>query len=159
MKRPPRIGMTTTRIERNVPGGDWYVRPNTYDEAVVAAGGIPVSIPAFVPDELLDHYLDMLDGFLFIGGADLPGECYGREDFPGSKTLDLYVAQNHLTLVKKVFSRDLPVLGICLGMQEFNVAFGGKLIPDLGEKTPRHRKEGEAQYHDGIIEPDRKSVV
>ena len=61
----PRIGMTTIRFARNVPGGDWYVRPNTYDEAVTAAGGLPVSIPAFVPEKLLDDYLDMIDGMLF----------------------------------------------------------------------------------------------
>ena len=149
----PRIGMTTTRFARNVPGGDWYVRPNTYDEAVTAAGGLPVSIPAFVPEKLLDDYLDMIDGMLFIGGADLPPSFYGEADLPGSVVLDQHVAQNHLTLVKKVFARNIPVLGICLGMQEINVAFGGKLIRDLGERTPEHRKDGSAQYHWGTIEP------
>jgi len=155
MSSPPRIGMTTTRFARREPGGDWYVRPNTYDEAVVAAGGLPVSIPAFVPEELLDPYLDMIDGMLFIGGADLPPSFYGGGPAAG-ETLDPHVARNHLSLVRKVFDRGIPVLGICLGMQEMNVALGGKLIPDLGERTALHRKDGAAQYHWGTVEPDTR---
>ena len=155
MISPPRIGLSTTRIARDVPGGDLYIHPSTYDKAVTAAGGLPVAIPAFVPEELLDPYLDMLDGMLFIGGPDLPPALYGGGE-PTGATLDLPVARNHLTLVEKVFARGLPALGICLGMQEFNVAFGGKLIPDLGERTVLHRREGGPQYHRGTIEPDTR---
>ena len=152
---PPRIGLTTTRIARDVPGGDLYIHPCTYDKAVIEAGGLPVAIPAFVPEALLDHYLNMIDGMLFIGGADLPPSLYGG-GAPTGVTLDLHVAQNHLTLVEKVFSRGLPVLGICLGMQELNVAFGGKLISDLGEQASLHVRKGGAQYHWGTIEPNTR---
>ena len=152
---PPRIGLTTTRIARDVPGGDLYIHPCTYDKAVTEAGGLPVAIPSFVPEELLDHYLDMIDGMLFVGGADLPPSLYGG-GAPTGVTLDVHVAQNHLTLVRKVFARGIPVLGICLGMQELNVAFGGKLIPDLREKTAVHRREGGAQYHWGTIVPNTR---
>lgn len=152
MKKVPRIGLTTVLHARNVYSGDWYVRASTYDEAVLSAGGIPVSIPAMVPENRLDSYLDLVDGMIFIGGPDIPSKFYGGKPNPKENLLPESVTLNHLALVRKVFARKIPVLGICLGMQELNVANGGKLIQDLGGLVPYHRQPDRDQYHRGIIE-------
>ena len=148
----PRIGLTTVQHVRKAFDGNWYVRASTYDESILSAGGIPVSIPALVPENTLDSYLDLLDGMIFIGGPDIPPALYGEKPNPKINSLPEFAALNHLSLVRKVFSRKIPVLGICLGIQELNVANGGKLIQDLGDLVPYHRQPGQDQYHRGIIE-------
>ena len=149
----PRIGLTTLFHERPGNAGNWFVRPDKYDEAVVDAGGLPISIPAFVPDEILDRYLDLIDGMLFIGGPDIPPSFYGQTPHPSVKPLPDFVARNHFALIRKVFARNIPLLGVCLGMQELNTANGGSLIQDLGKLTEMHRCEVGDQYHGAVIEP------
>lgn len=158
MKKTPLIGMTTLCFERNSIGGHWFVSNNTYSQAILASGAIPVPIPSNLKEDELDIYLDKVDGILFIGGPDLPPKFYGQEPCFELNTLPDFVAQNHLTLVKKTYAKKIPMLGICLGMQEFNVAFGGKLIQDLQEKTPIHRINNplEDQVHKAQILPDTK---
>ena len=58
-----------------------------------------------------------------------------------------------MTLAGKAFERNIPVLGICLGMQELNVANGGRLIQHLGERTAMHRMDGGDQYHMAELAP------
>lgn len=146
-KKMPLIGMTTLRQDapRNF---SFYVRMDSYDKAVTAAGGLPVSIPAFADENLLESYLDAVDGVLFIGGPDIPPHFYTDEaPHPSLHTLEEKVAENHLLLVKKCFGRKLPLFGICLGMQELCAGNGGSLIQHLEEKTPIHSAPGVDTYH------------
>ena len=152
MAYSPRIGLTTVQQVCSRPGGDWYVRGSAYDQAVIASGGIPVSIPAYASENLLDEYLEMVDGIVLIGGKDIPPSCYGMRPSPKEKYLPEPVVRNHFALIRKVFARKIPVLGICLGMQELNVVNGGKLIQDLGELNPYHRDPVEDRYHRGVVE-------
>ena len=55
----PRIGLTTLFHERSGNAGNWFVRPDKYDEAVVDAGGLPISIPAFVPEKMLESLAEV----------------------------------------------------------------------------------------------------
>jgi len=154
MKSAPRIGLTTLLEPCAGVAGDWYVRPHKYDLAIVEAGGLPVSIPAFADDRTLEQYLDMLDGLLFIGGTDIPPHFYGGEPHPKIRPLPETVAVNHLKLVRMAFQRPLPLVGICLGMQEMNVGNGGGILADLGELTPYHRRSGGDQFHRALLKPD-----
>ena len=156
MKSVPRIGLTTLFKENPGVAGDWYVRPHKYDLAVVEAGGLPLSIPAFADDKLLEQYMEMLDGMLFIGGPDIPPHLYGGEPHPKICPLEENVARNHLKLVRMAFRRSIPVVGICLGMQELNAAGGGAIIPDLGDLVPYHKRSGGDQYHQAVLEPDSR---
>ena len=158
MNNTPLIGMTTLCFERNSIGGHWFVSNNTYSQAILACGAIPLPIPSNLEDQELDIYLDKVDGVLFIGGPDLPPKFYGQEPCFELNTLPDFVAKNHLSLVRKTYDKKIPMLGICLGMQEFNVAFGGKLIQDLQDKTPIHRISNplEDQVHMAEILPDTK---
>ena len=84
MESVPKIGLTTLFKENPGVAGDWYVRPHKYDLSIAEAGGLPVSIPAFAGDKLLEQYMEMLDGILFIGGPDIPPHLYGGEPPPCS---------------------------------------------------------------------------
>ena len=156
MKSAPRIGLTTLLEPCAGVAGDWYVRPHKYDLAIVEAGGLPVSIPAFADDKTLEQYLDMLDGLLFIGGTDIPPHFYGGEPHPKIRPLPETVAVNHLKLVRMAFQRPLPLVGICLGMQEMNVGNGGGILADLGELTPYHRRSGGDQFHRALLKPNSR---
>ncbi|HEX8105501.1 MAG TPA: gamma-glutamyl-gamma-aminobutyrate hydrolase family protein [Solirubrobacteraceae bacterium] len=92
--------------------------PRSYSDAVQRAGGLALLLP---PDEAVvadpDELLDRLDGLILAGGADL-GDVPERDRF-------------EMALALRAFERDLPLLGICRGMQLMNVARGGTLIPHL----------------------------
>lgn len=102
-----------------------------YTKAVELAGGIPLVIPFSLNKETLEQSLNMCDGLLLTGGADVNPFLYNEER---SKKLgnikperDLY--EKELYYIAK--EKKLPILGICRGMQIINVLEGGTLYQDL----------------------------
>jgi putative glutamine amidotransferase len=86
--------------------------------------------------------LDSLDGLLLTGGADINPARYGRTN-AGSDEVDDVRDALELRLLKEALAADLPVFGICRGLQLFNVAFGGTLVQHLGSDVHR-QKPGKA---------------
>jgi putative glutamine amidotransferase len=111
----------------------------SYVEAVQQAGALVLMLP---PDELLledpGEVLDLLDGLVLAGGADIDPAGYGEEAHP--ETLDTVPERDRfeIALVLAAVERDLPVLGICRGMQLINVAYGGSLLQHLPERFGHH---------------------
>jgi putative glutamine amidotransferase len=109
--------------------------PYNYVEAVQRAGGLALMLPvdpAVVEDP--DEALDLLDGLVLAGGADIDPGSYGRQAHV--ETVDTVPERDafEIALTRGAIERDLPVLGICRGMQLINVACGGTLqqhLPDL----------------------------
>ncbi len=114
--------------------------PMNYIQAIQRAGGLAVMLP---PDEQLvaepAEILAMLDGLILAGGADIDPSSYGAE--PDPMTVDTVPARDRfeVALARGAIERDLPLLGICRGMQLINVACGGTLIQHL----PDHVGHGE----------------
>lgn len=111
----PIIGITLDFSE----GGGFSPRPyyairNSYFDRVKEAGGVPIAIP-YQP-ELIDEYLEMIDGLIIPGGDfALDADWYEGADgpaFPNSPRLEFDIA-----IIKKALSRNIPLLGICAGMQ------------------------------------------
>lgn len=100
----------------------WYV------DAVREAGGRAVLLP---PDSGDADVLDRLDGFILIGGADVGPANYGAEPHPTVDTPRVERDASELLLCRGARERDLPMLGICRGMQVMAVAHGGSLLQDL----------------------------
>jgi len=104
----------------------------SYVEAVQRAGGIVLMLP---PDEEVaadpGELLDLLDGLILAGGADIDAASYGEAAH--AKTVETVPERDRfeIALARGAIERDMPVLGICRGMQLINVAFGGTLMQHL----------------------------
>ncbi len=137
MSRRPLIGLSGRRkVASQLEGtpeslrhleGDWYYAD--YARGVLAAGGLPVHLPLdAAPDEFADH----LDGVLISGGADVNPDRYGAALDPTTEFEDIRDAYE-LALLDLAAERELPMLGICRGLQLLNVHAGGTLHQDVPE--------------------------
>jgi putative glutamine amidotransferase len=114
--------------------------PHSYILAVQRAGALPLMLP---PDPLVaehpDLVLDLVDGLLLAGGADLDPELYGARRAEETQHSVRERDEFEIALTRRAIERDIPFLGICRGMQVLNVARGGTLIQHL----PTHFGHGE----------------
>ena len=128
--------------------------PRTYVRAIARAGGRPLLI-APTPDDLADPsaLLDLLDGVLVTGGADLDPGAYGEAAHAETEPAVAERDEFELLLVRAATERDLPTLGICRGMQVVNVAYGGALEQHLPDRLERdiHRGDG-GEFADHRVE-------
>ncbi|HYW79186.1 MAG TPA: gamma-glutamyl-gamma-aminobutyrate hydrolase family protein [Thermoguttaceae bacterium] len=108
-----------------------------YFEAITKAGAIPVVIPALEDEEDLDRVLELLDGVVMIGGADLDPRNDGFMCHPSMRLLDSRREQFDRMLMRLVARRRMPVFGIGCGMQLLNITLGGNLFFHLPEDMPR----------------------
>ena len=106
-----------------------------YVEGVRLAGGRALVLPADpLWAEQPQDVLDLLDGLLVVGGDDLAPEEYGAERHPACGRRHQRRDAVELGLVRAALERELPLLGICRGIQVLNVARGGSLIQHLPEQ-------------------------
>jgi putative glutamine amidotransferase len=107
----------------------------SYLEAIQAAGGLALMLP---PDPELgrdpDQVLDLLDGLVLAGGSDIDPARYGAERHPETRDTVPERDAFEIALARRAWERDLPLLGICRGMQLINVARGGTLIQHLPDE-------------------------
>ena len=125
---------------------------------VDVAGALPLMF-AGTPDITdIDALLEVVDGVLLTGGrANVHPSRFGAEPHPKHEPYDLRRDALALTLVEVCVARGVPLLGICRGFQEMNVAFGGSLHPEIRELPGRvnHRMPRLAT---GEIHPDHDVV-
>lgn len=130
--RRPLIGLTAYEQHVQYNGNDLVagMLPMTYVKAVHATGGRAVLI---TPDDPGTDVLDSLDGIVFAGGGDIDPKYWGERLHPAADVDELRDT-SELMLMKAALDRDLPLLGVCRGMQVMAVAAGGSLhqhLPDL----------------------------
>jgi putative glutamine amidotransferase len=124
--------------------------PRSYALAVQDAGGLAL---ALVPDprqvEHPEELLDLLDGLMLAGGADIDPASYGAARHP--ETHDTVPERDafEIALTRAAIARDMPVLGICRGMQLINVARGGTLLQHLPERFGHHEHRRVVGSFDG----------
>jgi putative glutamine amidotransferase len=109
--------------------------PYNYVEAVQRAGGLALLLPVDpLVVEAPDEALELLDGLVLAGGADIDPGSYGQSAH--AETVDTVPERDafEIALTRAAIERDLPVLGICRGMQLINVACGGTLQQHLPER-------------------------
>lgn len=104
-----------------------------YAAAIERAGGLTVPLPYRSDPRLIPELLDHLDGIVLSGGDDLDPALYGETWHPQAVRIDPMRQAYELALVAEVDRRDLPALGICLGMQLMNVHRGGSLHQCLAD--------------------------
>jgi len=152
-KLKPIIGLTT------YPPGPGYGHhtPDAYIRGVVRAGGVPVQLPHIGP-EMVDDWLDAIDGVVLIGGGDINPSHYNGGNHPEIYNLDPQRDSTELALTHAVIERRVPTLAICRGLQLVNTALGGSLhlhLPDAVGNSVIHRAvPREPVPHSITIAPD-----
>ena len=137
--------------------------PQLYVSAVQRAGGLALLLapdPATVADP--DEVLETLDGLVLAGGVDMDPSTYGAERHPSVTRTVPERDAFEIALARRALERDLPLLGICRGMQVLNVACGGTLIQhlpdDVGHEDHR-RSPGSFDDADHDVRLEQDSVV
>jgi putative glutamine amidotransferase len=130
--RRPLIGMTAYAQHIHYNSNDMMagMLPMSYVKAVHATGGRAVLI---TPDDPGIDVLESLDGIVFTGGGDVSPANWGAEPHPATEA-DTVRDTSELMLMRAALEADLPVLGVCRGMQLMAVVTGGSLhqhLPDL----------------------------
>ena len=116
-------------ISGNFREGDCTLA-QAYYMSVLEAGGTPVVIPSYDDEKALIALLDTLDGIVLSGGADIDPEYLGEEPL-SCVSINPRRDRQELMLVHLATDRQIPVLGICRGIQVLTAALGGKLYQDI----------------------------
>lgn len=133
--RRPLVGVT---LDAEPAGGwsrfPWYALRANYLEAVADAGGLPVAL-GHLP-ALAEATLDAIDALVVTGGAfDIDPSLYGEGERHQTTSLKAERTAAELALVRGALARDMPVFGICGGMQLLAVALGGTLIQHIPDSV------------------------
>lgn len=113
-----------------------YGNNRTYVQAVESAGGLPVLIPMLTDLRCLEDLLPRLDGVLFTGGVDLQPGLYGEMRRAETGESDPALDAFEMAIAQRALQEDLPILGVCRGMQLLNVVLGGTLYQDIASQRP-----------------------
>ena len=134
----PVIGITA-----NYSQGDATLRDRYYRQ-VEAAGGIPVIIPPIADRHILAGTLDRIDGLLLTGGGDYNPLWTGEEPQPQLGNINAERDLPELLITRLAFNRQLPMLGICRGMQTLAIALGGS-VAQHAEMQLKHSQDADRQ--------------
>jgi putative glutamine amidotransferase len=151
-------------VER-VRWGPWdevtFMLPRTYVAAVQRAGGLALMLP---PDahaqEDPDELLDLIDGLVLAGGSDIDPATYGAERHPETSGVCRPRDDFELALARRALERDMPLLGICRGMEVMNIACGGTLYQHLPEEVGHeNHRHSPGVFADHEVELDSGSLA
>ncbi|MCG8401553.1 MAG: gamma-glutamyl-gamma-aminobutyrate hydrolase family protein, partial [Firmicutes bacterium] len=123
----PVIGITCCyETEKNQ-----YQLNRDYVDAVHFSGGIPLILPHY-QDAAVHIILEAIDGLLLSGGGDIDPALFCEEPWPENGDIDPHRDTFELALTAGAIAAEMPVLGICRGIQVINVAGGGSVCQDIG---------------------------
>lgn len=151
-ERKPLIGITA-----NYTDGDASLRDRYYTQ-IADAGGVPVIIPPLADKDIIINTLDNIDALLLTGGADHNPLWSGQQPQPGLHNINQARDLPELLATRLACNRQMPILGICRGMQTIAIALGGEVCQDIPH-TPqliKHSQEADRMEptHSVDIEPD-----
>jgi putative glutamine amidotransferase len=135
--RPPLIAVTSDI--RTFDNYTWHSAPQQYlDAAIRAAGVTPLIVPSFGDAIDIDTILSGVDGLLVTGSrSNVHPALYGAEPSQAHEPYDQGRDATTLPLIRMALAKGVPVLAICRGIQELNVALGGSLATEIQEQPGR----------------------
>ena len=152
----PIIGVSPA-IHHGTRRGDAYFLYANYVSMVARGGGLPFLLPLAATREEALELLDRVDGLLLTGGEDIDPALYGQASRPSTNPGSRVRIDSDLHGARAARERGKPALGVCLGIQIMNVAFGGTLLQHIPEDVPGARQHEEAESgateHPVLIEP------
>ena len=107
-----------------------------YMNGITEAGGIPIMLPLTSDEETISQLLDGIQGVLFTGGHDVDPKIYGETPIPECGAVCIERDLMEKELLEQALDRDMPILGICRGIQFINACLGGSLYQDLPVQRP-----------------------
>ena len=145
----PVIGITA-----NYSDIDATVRDRYYKQ-IINAGGVPVIIPPFADTAIIADTLEKVDGILLTGGGDYNPLWCGEEPSPKLHNINKERDAAELILTRLAYNKQIPMLGICRGIQTLAMALGGHVAQDISSQaTIKHSQDADREEatHSVIIE-------
>ncbi len=134
----PLIGITMGhKLKAQAPT---YELGEAYLQAIIKAGGLPLILPSGLPEETLLALLTQCDALLLTGGSDIDPLRYQQLPDVRAHGVDQRRDESEDFLTKAAMRLEMPILGICRGIQMINVALGGTLYPDINGDVPTTSK-------------------
>ena len=156
-KDAPVIGITG-----NFSDGNLSLAPGYY-ASILKAGCIPFIIPPFDDDNILINTLDNIDGLLLTGGGDINPLFLKEEPVKELHSINPYRDRQELLLARLAANRQIPVLGICRGIQVMNAALGGSLYQDIYSqeegKLIKHSQDLDRAYASHTVRIEEDSLL
>ena len=135
--RKPIIALTPDQVSQELPVFGTITESGTNHWSInwiQRNGAIPV-IPAFLPEEDAEEFIQTVDGLFVTGGADIDPARYGEEVLPFCDAREPERDASDIALIKAALKYDKPIIMICRGCQMGNVFFGGTLYQDIEKQT------------------------
>ena len=147
--RRPVIGITANYEELSCKLGRGYY------QSVVAAGGVPVVIPPSADTDVVINTLETIDGLILSGGGDINPLWAGEEPVPRLHSINQERDLPELLITRLAYNRQIPMLGICRGIQTLATALGGKVAQDIGDVSVKHAQDADRSEptHSVSVEP------
>ena len=157
-KSQPVIGITGNFGEKGCELAEGYF------ESVLKAGATPVVIPPFEDKDALANVLDHVDGLLLSGGGDLNPLFTGEEPVPQLHAVNYKRDLAELLLIRLAYDRQIPMLGICRGIQMLAVALDGSVWQDIGSQQPgqpllKHDQQLDRRYASHTVDIAADSTI
>ncbi len=132
----PLIGIPCAGNVRSQTNYRRFAAGQNYCRAVELAGGAPILIPLLEDEGALQAIYSQLDGLLLAGGGDIEPRHFAQQHLARLGGVDRPRDRVELSLTRRAFEDDLPVLAICRGTQMLAVALGGALVQDIPTQIP-----------------------
>ncbi|MBQ7420705.1 MAG: membrane dipeptidase [Prevotella sp.] len=151
----PVIGVTT-----NYSGGDACIRDQYYRQ-IVDAGGIPILIPPIADKDVILNTLERIDGLLLTGGADYNPLWCGEEPSQNLHEINATRDLPELLITQLAFNRQIPMLGVCRGIQTLAIALGGEVEQDVYEHGAiiKHSQDADRSERTHSVSIEKESIL
>jgi putative glutamine amidotransferase len=148
----PLIGITTD-IKADELKENCYLIETTYARAIAEAGGIPILLPSlFEKSSVLRDAVANIDGLLLPGGRDMDPKYYNEEPHPKLRLMSKERTESEMVTLDEALKQNIPVLGICGGMQLINVFLGGSLYQDIPSMISNAIVHEKGARHEILVE-------
>ena len=137
MRKKPMIGLNADYRAAKKDAPAFSFLASGYYDAITAVGGIPLILPPLAEEADLNRVLDLLDGVVMVGGADLDPRRDGFMLHPTVRPMEPRREGFDRMLIRLVADRRLPMFGIGAGMQLLNLSQGGNLFLHIPEDMPK----------------------
>ena len=153
-QRKPVIGITGNYEDLTCKLGKGYY------QKVVEAGGVPVIVPPVTDPHVIINTLDRIDALILSGGGDYNPLWAGEEPSPLLHGINAERDQAELMITRLAYNRQIPMLGICRGIQTLAMALGGKVFQDISDRaTEKHSQDADRSEPTHTVTIEKDSIL